>query len=203
MLNQWDCVEYNPHPFHQTHYLWHVFVALTAFCLEMIVNSNSNNTLSCALSLFVGTVACLSFPCLNEGTCDETTEGYACSCPFYAYGTQCESKYGYLVFFNLSQELEACKPQLDNGTCDREVDQCLVGHMRTIRGGHCAPPIFCQCKNLGQKFREIRAELGYNLCLLVEICCRELYFLYNMLMWTIAHEDRQEKSKTNIDTRAL
>ena len=63
------------------------------FCHINILSSISSN-------LFLGTYEmlhavyftsdCLSNPCLHDGTCEETVDGFACHCQAYALGVQCE-----------------------------------------------------------------------------------------------------------------
>ncbi|XP_033120853.1 fibropellin-3-like [Anneissia japonica] len=56
--------------------------------------ANANNFESstlCEAACGVVTTACASAPCLNGGTCSQTTIGYSCTCPSGYTGTRCET----------------------------------------------------------------------------------------------------------------
>ncbi|RNA36054.1 nidogen and EGF-like domain-containing 1 isoform X1 [Brachionus plicatilis] len=81
---------------------------------------------------------CPSFPCQNNGSCNEVFNGYACLCPAGYAGTYCEAFFPCLNESNAKQcrngvciQTSAnswkchCSPGFNGPTCNNDINECL------------------------------------------------------------------------------
>ena len=45
---------------------------------------------------------CVNNPCLNNGTCQQTKDGFNCICPLYYYGSNCQTCAKFIMNLNFN-----------------------------------------------------------------------------------------------------